>query len=58
MRAKKYHVYLTPEEKRLLLQALFDERNLIIANGRYTDAVDDLIIKVTKARQKRLLLSA
>lgn len=58
MRAKKYHVYLTPEEKRLLLQALFDERNLLIANGRYTDAVDDLIIKVTKARQKRLLLSA
>ena len=58
MRAKKYHVYLTSEEKRLLLQALFDERNLLIANGRYTDAVDDLIIKVTKARQKRLLLSA
>ena len=58
MRAKKYHVYLTPEEKRLLLQALFDERNLLIANGRYTDAVDDLIIKVAKARQKRLLLSA
>ena len=58
MKNKKYHVYLTPDEKRLLLNALFDERNLLIANGRYTDAVDDLIIKITKARQKRYFLSA
>ena len=39
MRNSKYHVYLTSEEKRLLLKALFNERNLLIANGRYTDAV-------------------
>ncbi|MBR2806330.1 MAG: hypothetical protein IKE18_06065 [Oscillospiraceae bacterium] len=58
MRNSKYHVYLTSEEKRLLLKALFNERNLLIANGRYTDAVDDLIIKITKARQKRYFLSA
>ncbi len=58
MRNSKYHVYLTSEEKRLLLKALFDERNLLIKRGMYTDAVDDLIIKITKARQKWLLLSA
>ena len=58
MRNSKYHVYLTSEEKRLLLKALFDERNLLIKRGMYTDAVDDLIIKITKARQKRYFLSA
>ena len=58
MRNNKYHVYLTSEEKRLLLKALFNERNLLIAHGMYTDAVDDLIIKITKAHQKWLFLSA
>ena len=58
MREQKYHVYLTPEEKRLILNALIYERNFLIANGRYTDAVDDLIIKITKAHKKWLVLSA
>ena len=30
MRNRKYHVYLTSEEKRLLLNALIDERNILI----------------------------
>jgi len=58
MGAHKYHVYLTAEEKRILIKALIDERNFLIADGKYTDAVDDLIIKITKARQKWPLLSA
>ena len=58
MRTRKYHVYLTPEEKRLLLQTLFDERNLLIANGRYTDAVDDLIIKISKSKPKSMFVVA
>ena len=58
MRNRKYHVYLTSEEKRLLLNALIDERNILIAHGMFTDAVDELIIKITKAHQKWPLLSA
>ena len=58
MRNRKYHVYLTSEEKRLLLNALIDERNILIAHGMFTDAVDELIIKITKAHRKRPLLSA
>ena len=58
MRNRKYHVYLTSEEKRLLLNALIDERNILIAHGMFTDAVDELIIKITKARRKWPLLSA
>ena len=58
MRTQKYDVYLTAEEKRLLLNVLIDKRNLLMAAGKYTDAIDDLIVKITKARQKRHLLSA
>jgi len=58
MKSHKYHVYLTTEEKRILLKALLNERNILIARGMFTDALDDLIIKITKARQKRQFLSA
>jgi hypothetical protein len=58
MRTQKYDVYLTAEEKRLLLNVLIDKRNLLMAAGKYTDAIDDLIVKITKARPKRHLLSA
>ena len=57
MRNRKYHVYLTYEEKRLLLQAMLNERNLLIAKGMFTDALDDLIIKISKAHRKGGLLS-
>ena len=35
MRNKKYHVYLTEEERKLASKALMDERNALIASGRY-----------------------
>ncbi len=57
MKKNKYHLYLTPTEKRMILEVLFDERNLLIAEGKYTDAIDDLILKITKAHRKWLFLS-
>ena len=42
----KYHLYLSEEERRLVLHALIDFRNKLIAAGRYTDCVDELLIKV------------
>ena len=51
---KKYHVYLTFEQRRLLLDSLIDMKNELIRTGPYTDAVDEIIIKVTKAKIKRV----
>ena len=51
---KKYHVYLTFEQRRLLLDSLIDMKNELIRTGHYTDAVDEIIIKVTKAKIKRV----
>ena len=51
---KKYHVYLTYEQRRLLLDSLIDMKNELIRTGHYTDAVDEIIIKVTEAKIKRV----
>lgn len=51
---KKYHVYLTFKQRRLLLDSLIDMKNELIKTGHYTDAVDEIIIKVTKAKIKRV----
>ena len=51
---KKYHVYLTYEQRRLLLDSLIDMKNELIRTGHYTDAIDEIIVKVTKAKIKRV----
>ncbi len=35
-------------EVRIIVRALVDLRNQLIAEGRYTDAVDDLLIMLCK----------
>lgn len=43
MREKKYHIYLTDDEQSRVIQSLINLKNNLIAQGRYTDAVDDAI---------------
>ena len=54
MKNDKFHIYLDDDEYRQVLQALIDLKNNLIAQGRYTDAVDDVLIKFTKARKKKM----
>ena len=54
MMAKKFHVYLTYDERRLLINSLIDKKNELIATGHYTDAVDEVIEKVMKAKIKNV----
>ena len=54
MRNLKYHVYLTPDERRTVINSLIDLRNNIISQGRYTDIIDELLIKLTKSKVKRI----
>ena len=49
MRAKKRYLYLTEPEWRVLLLSLNRLRNKLIAQGRYTDAVDEIIMKLMNA---------
>lgn len=52
MRKTKYHIYLNSEERRLLINSLNDLRNQLIAEGRYTDLVDEVLIKTVNAKIK------
>lgn len=46
MRKKKYHLYLTAEERRYVFNALLAYRNKLLAQGRYTDLIDEVMIKL------------
>ena len=54
MRNPKYHLYLTPGERRTVINSLIDLRNDLISQGRYTDIIDELLIKLTKAKVKKI----
>ena len=53
MRNPKYHIYLTPGERRTVINSLIELRNDLISRGKYTDIIDELIIKFTKAKVKK-----
>ncbi len=57
MRTPKYHLYLTDEEYSLVMQASVSQKNKLIREGRYTDAVDELIIKLSKAKRKKVRIA-
>ena len=52
MREKKYHIYLTDEEQSRVI--LINLKNNLIVQGRYTDAVDEVLLKVLSAKKKKL----
>ena len=54
MRKPKYHLYLTHNERRTVINSLICLKNDLISQGRYTDAVDELIVKLTKAKVKKI----
>ena len=53
MKEQKYHLYLFKEEYSEVLQSLIRLKNSLIAQGRYTDAVDDIICKVLSAKKRK-----
>ena len=44
MRTPKYHIYLTNEER----------SESFIEQGRYTDVIDEIIVKLSCARKKNI----
>ena len=54
MRNPKYHIYLTPDERHTVINSLIDLRNDLILQGKFTDIIDELLIKLTKAKVKNI----
>ena len=53
MKKQKHYVYLNEQETRVLLKSLIRLKNNLIRLGRHTDLVDELILKVVSAPNKR-----
>lgn len=53
---QKYYVELDRQEWRLIIEGLNRFRNKLIAAGRYTDAVDEMLVKVAKAKPQKSML--
>jgi len=53
MRNQKYYIAIDEYERRIIINSLNNLRNKLIADGRYTDAVDDVLLKVVNAPIKK-----
>ncbi len=54
MREEKFHIYLNDDEYSRVIQSLIRLKNSLIAQGRYTDGVDDVLRKIMSAKKRKL----
>ena len=54
MKAEKNHIYLSAKERNEIVAFLINLKNKLIEQGRYTDAVDDVLCKVLSAKKRKL----
>lgn len=54
MREKKYYIALDDFERRVVVNCMNEMRNKLIADGKYTDALDEVLLKVIQSKQKKL----
>ena len=48
---KKVKIKLDDMERRILVKLLYEKRNELIREGRHTDAIDELILKIIDAKE-------
>ena len=53
MMKQKYYLVLNDQEHRLIIESLNQLRNKLIADGKYTDAVDEVLLKIIGAKRKK-----
>ena len=52
---RKRRIALEDYEWRIVINALNEFRNSLIKEERYTDAVDDVLIKIIETKQRKFL---
>lgn len=52
MRNEKYYINLNEREYFVVLSSLTNKRNKLIQSGRYTDGIDEVILKIKKSKKK------
>ena len=53
MAEKKYYIALDDFERRVVINGLNQFRTQLIAEGKYTEDLDEVLLKIIDAKQKR-----
>ena len=53
MKTEHFYINLTSDEQNRVLVSLIKLKDNLMAQGKYTDAVDDVIIKISNAKRKK-----
>ena len=54
MKDKKYYIALDDFERRVVVNCMNEMRNSLIENGKCTDALGEVLLKVIHSKQKKL----
>ena len=54
MKEKKYYIALDNFERRVVVNCMNEMRNKLITDGKYTDALDEVLLKIIRSKQKKL----
>ena len=54
MKKLNYHLYLTDDEYSQVIHSLIELKNKLIQAGKYTDVVDDLLVRLISAKKKNI----
>ena len=57
LKKQKRYLYLDDEEISVVLQSLIRLKNVLAHEGRYTDCVDELIVKVMEAPTRKIKIT-
>lgn len=50
----KFYFYLTDEERSLIIRSLISKKTALISEGKYTDGVDDVLLKILRSKKKKV----
>ena len=53
MQNKKYYIALDDFERRIVVNCMNELRNSLIEHGKCTDALDEVLLKVIRSKQKK-----
>ena len=54
MKEKKYYIVLDDFDRPVVVNCMNEMRNKLIADGKYTDALDEVLLKGIHSKQKKL----
>ena len=57
MKLPDYHLYLTDDEYSQVIHCLVELKNKMMEQGRYTDVIDEVLLKFSKAKKKKIRIT-